>query len=72
MSIGSNNRWQPDGRGVSMNDRELPNAAARWGASLMTWVYACLRLARVLGGLLQPAQRRMIDPQKPAIRRIPI
>ena len=26
MSIGSNNRWQPDGRGVSMNDRELPNA----------------------------------------------
>jgi hypothetical protein len=40
MSIGSNNRWQPDGRGVSMNDRELPNAAARWGASLMTRVYA--------------------------------
>ena len=23
-----------------MNDRELPNAAARWGASLMTRVYA--------------------------------
>jgi hypothetical protein len=22
-----------------MNDRELPNAAARWGASLMTRVY---------------------------------
>jgi hypothetical protein len=40
MSIGSNNRWQPDGRGVSMNDRDLPNAAARWGASLMTRVYA--------------------------------
>lgn len=27
MSIVSNDRWQPDGRGASMIDRERPNAA---------------------------------------------
>ena len=56
-----------------MNDRELPDAAARWGASLMTRVYAVSRgWFEVLGDLPQPAQRRMIEPQKPAIRRIPV
>ena len=31
----------------------------------------CPRLVEFLGGLPQPAQRRMIDPQKSAIRKIP-
>ena len=35
MSIASNHRWQPEGRGVSMIDREPPNAARSGGASLM-------------------------------------
>jgi hypothetical protein len=39
-SIASKHRWRPDGRGASMTDRELPNAATKWGASLMTRVYA--------------------------------
>ena len=40
MSIAGNDRWQPDGRGVSMSDRDQPNAARKAGASLMTRVDA--------------------------------
>lgn len=36
MSSAGNDRWQLDGQGVSMSDREPPSTAARWGASLMT------------------------------------
>ena len=32
MSIAGNHRSDPDGRGVSMIDREPSNAAARWGS----------------------------------------
>ena len=71
MSIWSNDRWQPDGRGALKMDRGRPNAAARWGASLMRGSTRCPRLVRALGGLPQAAQRRMIDHQKPAIWRIP-
>jgi hypothetical protein len=35
MSIASDDRWQPVGRGVSMNDRDRPKAAQKAGANLM-------------------------------------
>jgi hypothetical protein len=40
MSIARNDRWQPSRRGASMIDREPPTAARRWGASVMTRLYA--------------------------------
>ena len=40
MSIASNDRWQPDGRGASMIDRERPKAAQKAGASLVRRVDA--------------------------------
>ena len=36
MSIGSNDRWQPDRRGTAIIDRERPNAARNCGARLTT------------------------------------
>ena len=51
MSIASNDRWQPDGRGASMIDRDQPKAAQKAGASLMTRVDAADGAVRALAGL---------------------
>jgi hypothetical protein len=58
MSIASNHRCQPAGRGVSIIDRERPNAARSRGASLMA------RIDAVSGASLNPhrlAQMRRND-----------
>ena len=71
MSIASNDRWQPDGRGVSMNDRELPNAAARWGASLMTRVYAASEAGSSPRRLAATGATAHDRPSEAGIRKIP-
>ena len=62
---------QPSRRGASIIDREPPNAAARSSARLMTWLYAVSGAGVSVRGLPNAPQRRMIDPHKPALWRMP-
>jgi hypothetical protein len=71
MSIASDDRWQPVGRGVSMNDRDRPKAAQKAGANLMGRVDAANGAGSRSRRLPHAAQRRTIGPWKAAIRRSP-
>ena len=76
MSIAGNDRWQPDGRGASMSDRERPNAAQRRARSLMTRVDAAdgagsspRRLAECGGTTLRLREVMLQCNRRPATRR---
>ena len=60
MSVAGNDRSHPDRRGASMSDREPPNVAARWGASLMTRVDPVYEAGSRPWGLPRAAGRRII------------